>query len=133
MIRKDKKYDPDTILNLVRNIPKCHTVKHNFDGDNIKFSSHRLRVFSKSKSCVYCNIVGKYFYKEKDTKSISYHFNLYAIDSEQNEVLMTKDHIIPRSKGGKDIMENYQTCCFTCNQKKDTTTHEDFLKQMDKK
>ena len=31
---------------------------------------------------------------------------------------MTKDHIIPKSKGGKDILDNFQTMCFECNTKK---------------
>lgn len=31
---------------------------------------------------------------------------------------LTLDHIIPRSKGGKDTWENLVTCCETCNVKK---------------
>ena len=31
---------------------------------------------------------------------------------------MTKDHIIPRSKGGPDCIENFQTMCEECNNKK---------------
>jgi 5-methylcytosine-specific restriction endonuclease McrA len=32
--------------------------------------------------------------------------------------MITKDHIIPRSKGGKDILDNYQPMCIICNSKK---------------
>ena len=42
------------------------------------------------------------------------HFNLYFIDGD-NYVLMTKDHILPHSKGGKDVIDNYQTMCEICN------------------
>ena len=31
------------------------------------------------------------------------------------EVLFTKDHIVPKSKGGGNQMHNYQTMCTTCN------------------
>lgn len=44
--------------------------------------------------------------------------NLYAVDEAGNEVLMTKDHIVPHSKGGIDDISNYQTMCVRCNQKK---------------
>lgn len=37
---------------------------------------------------------------------------------------LTRDHIIPRSKGGKDIWTNVVTCCARCNQKKDDKTLE---------
>jgi hypothetical protein len=33
----------------------------------------------------------------------------------QHDVILHIDHIIPRSKGGKDELENYQTLCETCN------------------
>ena len=31
---------------------------------------------------------------------------------------MTKDHIIPKSKGGKNELSNYQTMCTYCNNEK---------------
>jgi len=33
--------------------------------------------------------------------------------------VLTKDHIIPLSLGGKDVIENYQPMCMRCNVKKD--------------
>ncbi len=35
---------------------------------------------------------------------------------------LTRDHIEPRSKGGKDNWMNVVTCCAKCNQKKDDKT-----------
>jgi len=32
---------------------------------------------------------------------------------------LTIDHVIPKSKGGKNTWENLATCCKTCNSKKD--------------
>ena len=39
----------------------------------------------------------------------------YAIDGNGKEVLMTKDHIFPHNKGGKNNISNYQTMCVKCN------------------
>jgi 5-methylcytosine-specific restriction endonuclease McrA len=33
----------------------------------------------------------------------------------------TKDHIVPKSKGGKDMLSNTQTICVICNTKKGDT------------
>lgn len=35
---------------------------------------------------------------------------------------LTRDHIIPTSRGGQDIWENVATSCLYCNQKKDNRT-----------
>ena len=38
------------------------------------------------------------------------------------EAKLSRDHIIPRSRGGQDIWMNVVTCCAHCNQKKDDKT-----------
>jgi len=34
------------------------------------------------------------------------------------DILMTKDHIVPVSLGGKDSLDNLQTMCYRCNRSK---------------
>jgi hypothetical protein len=55
------------------------------------------------------------------------HLNLYHVGEELEEwknlskdglVMMTKDHITPRSQGGPTNWENLQTMCTICNGKK---------------
>lgn len=88
----------------------------NIRGDYIKGNSERYQTFfTKGISCAKCGITGKYFAKEKHGKDKHYHLNLYAIDENGEEVLMTKDHILPRSRGGKNNISNYQTMCTRCN------------------
>lgn len=76
--------------------------------------------FLKGYKCVECGLEGKYFALErtKEDNSKRYHLNLYAIDDNGCEVMMTKDHIVPKSLGGKDSVKNYQTMCSKCNEKK---------------
>lgn len=46
------------------------------------------------------------------------HFNLYHIDEAGKLTMMTRDHIIPRSKGGPDTLANSATMCQPCNSEK---------------
>lgn len=93
------------------------------DGDMIKGNSQRYQLFfTKGMKCVCCGIEGKYFAKERNAGSKdSYHLNLYGIDKNGNEMLITKDHIIPASKGGENHLSNYQTMCEKCNTLKGTS------------
>ena len=44
--------------------------------------------------------------------------NLYATDRNGQLVLMTRDHIIPKSVGGIDHIDNLRPACATCNEQR---------------
>lgn len=118
-IRKETYSIEDVLSKIVPTNTKDRDSKVDFDGDLIKMNSQRYELFKeKGIKCVSCGIKGRYFAKEKDTNAKSYHFNLYAINENMKDVLMTKDHIIPKSKGGANHISNYQTMCCNCNFKK---------------
>lgn len=87
-----------------------------FNRDEIfegKVTHHRLRVFKeKGFNCKICNIEGD---NVKLTKSDngSIHLDLYS-----GNRLMTIDHIIPKSKGGNNHINNLEPMCCECNFKK---------------
>lgn len=97
--------------------------KHGVIGDfRFKVNSLRLAVFkTHGLECVCCGLVGAFFALETQKEGITPHLNLYAIDSDGDEVLMTHDHIIPRSKQGRNTLENAQVMCKPCNAKKADT------------
>lgn len=117
--RKGKEYRIEEVLPFVDEVSN-RKVRKDFDGDMIKMTSDRLITFKNSGTkCVDCGMEAKYFVKEKTRdKDEPYHFNLYGIDENGEEVLFTKDHIIPKSKGGANHVSNYQTMCCVCNEKK---------------
>lgn len=101
----------------------------NFDGKKVKMGSQRYELFkNKGITCVNCGLEGKFFALEKhksknddiedNISDSGYHFNLYGYNDEGKEVMLTKDHIIPKSKDGENMLSNYQTMCYYCNHKK---------------
>jgi hypothetical protein len=110
-----------------------------FDGDVLSVCSLRYRLFAINRHCVCCGLEGTYFAKERSAKRFrqpgvlgeklfrattkGWHFNLYALGLRGEEILMTKDHILPRSKGGQDVIGNLQTMCRPCNNTKRDETH----------
>jgi hypothetical protein len=95
-----------------------------FDGDAIDMCSRRYHVFKdKGVTCCECGIKGVFFAKERTPSDKGklpnkWHLELYALDGNGREVIMTKDHILPKSKGGKDYIDNLRTMCFYCNCKR---------------
>ena len=86
----------------------------------VKMGSVRYQTFCKSLKCVKCGVEGtvmrlEYSHGSDPTRP---HFNLYAITEEGLPLLMTRDHIIPRSLGGSDAISNQQTMCAPCNSAK---------------
>lgn len=92
-----------------------NSVKIKLTGDLIKINSLRLQTFAKSNVCAKCGLVGNVFAKTINNPNAStWHLNLYA-DTPDGLVLFTKDHIKPKSDGGKDHIDNMQTMCIRCN------------------
>ena len=89
------------------------------DGYQVHPISLRYMTFyQKGTKCVCCGKEGAYFQLDPDrygtNADFRRHFNLYAEDG----TLMTKDHIIPKSKGGLNKVSNMQTMCAPCNKAK---------------
>ena len=108
------------VLGQTGNLIKSESVE--VDGYLVYKDSWRYRTFyQKGLKCSCCNRVGTYFKLNTDSKSLERaHFNLFAEDG----TLMTKDHIVPKSKGGPDCIDNFQTMCKECNEKKKDTMPE---------
>jgi hypothetical protein len=112
----------------------------------VKTNSPRLECLKRNQTCVRCGVVGNLFalegtlqeppknqrrcyiencdwcatlcWKRNSNCGIAPHLNLYA-QTKNGLILMTQDHIIPRSKGGsKKAQSNLQCMCTNCNQKK---------------
>lgn len=88
-----------------------------FDGYPVKTFSQRYSVFRKNHKCVVCGLEGTHYRLERQIGAKNYHFNLYGMKDDE-ELLFTKDHILPVAKGGKNHIDNYQTMCQFCNQEK---------------
>ena len=48
-----------------------------------------------------------------------------------NPLMLTKDHVTPKSCGGTDEDSNIQTLCWTCNQLKGSLTQDEFIEYME--
>jgi len=115
-----------TINQFFAKYKKAKMVGHFDIGDigSAKADSQRYNVFRKSIECCVCGIRGKYFALEKHPgKENMWHFNLYGTDPYGKEMLMTKDHIVPISQGGKNTLDNYQTMCQVCNSLRGQSKH----------
>lgn len=117
----DKKYLISDILD------NMHNDTHIFDGETVAMQSHRYHCFKeRGTTCIACGIEGTHFRLERAGNAKRYHFNLYT-DSGR---MMTKDHIVPKSKGGANHIDNYQTMCYKCNNRKGTQNNDIFIQQI---
>lgn len=115
-----RSYDPDDILSKVGLQAEPLTVMVEEVERKVNVESLRLQCFKRSKVCVGCGLTGTIMSLDTfKTNSVrqGYHFNLYAKEDGKTR-LMTKDHIIPKSKGGPNHLDNLQTMCDRCNCKK---------------
>ena len=85
-----------------------------------KGSATRLKLFAAGHTtCVACGLKGEHFHIErhKNDKVMPFSVNLYGWKGDR-EVMLTWDHILPKSLGGSDRIENGQCMCADCNRAK---------------
>lgn len=126
MIIEEKKYGIQEVFDILgeenlsgNTIHRQERSNITVDGFNVYTKSLRYMTFyQKGLKCVCCGKEGTHFKLCGEDGSNRRHFNLYADDG----TLMTKDHIIPASKGGSDHIDNMQTMCTHCNKEKGNTS-----------
>ena len=103
------------LVGVSRNKSKSKMIE--YKDIKINASSRRYKCFKKSTNCCSCGLVGRFFAAEKRMENPPEHylFNLYGIDENGREIIMTCDHIVPKSKGGSSKYDNVQTLCWKCN------------------
>lgn len=121
---------------LLNSIINCGSEYYELpNGNKVRATSLRYHTFANDLTCVSCGIKGQLLALERclgdkggdegPEEGQGFHLNLYGLDEMGREILMTKDHIYPKSKGGPDTLENLQTMCTYCNSKKGDTITDD--------
>jgi hypothetical protein len=107
-------YEFSQIADLVSAIPGT---KHPFfvrrKEYNVNVDSPRLQCLVRSPACECCGLHGEVFYLEQPPRAGTPHFNLYGY--RMVPVQLTKDHIVPKHRGGPTGLSNLQTLCVDCN------------------
>lgn len=87
-----------------------------WNGIKVKSTSKRLRCIVRSCQCVECGLVANIVRYERGAGTQENpHFNFYNIDENGDVIMLTRDHVIPRSWGGADTLDNSVTMCGVCN------------------
>jgi 5-methylcytosine-specific restriction endonuclease McrA len=106
-----KVFSIEEIFDWIKKNPKNKYMEY----ETYKIKMDRIRIFRKKGIiCVKCGVKGEFFALEED-KGGGIHMDLYGI-IDTDEVSITIDHIIPKSKGGVNKIINYQTMCKMCNE-----------------
>ena len=78
--------------------------------------------------CKFCSAIALEIIITYNKNNCRIDYRINSLKSNGEETRMTVDHIIPKSKGGKNHSKNCQILCFECNQKKGNKLNEEFTR-----
>ena len=80
--------------------------------------------------CHFCGCQADQWVSEKGRKDHLGHpvLNLYATTTDGRVVMMTRDHIIPKSLGGVDAVANLRPACGPCNEERSNDVSPEVLR-----
>jgi hypothetical protein len=105
---------------------RCKVIGKVFKLQRHEYRGPKLGMNCFVENCPWCSLDGYTAQRRKTHQYVVPHLNLFAVDRAGGMILMTKDHIYPKSKGGSDEIENMQTMCYRCNQYKADTVPVEF-------
>lgn len=124
-VERLENFDMKDIISDIRQALKNGEKSKNYLGHNVNLVSKRLMMFAqKGTVCTCCGLKATHFGLDLPAKQQVPHFNLYGITDKGKEILFTKDHHVPKSKGGSDHLDNLNTMCGPCNWNKSDTDPE---------
>lgn len=76
-------------------------------------------------TCQHCGVKGTHiiYYRHKNEPENTVHVDTIAV-SKTNVILLTKDHILPKSLGGSNKPSNLRVLCRPCNLKRGNTLND---------
>lgn len=83
----------------------------------VRVNSVKFECFRRNHICVFCRKEGCVWLLQLEPNGKSIHLNMFWREGEE-KMMLTLDHICPRSKNGKTRISNSQTLCQKCNQDK---------------
>ena len=119
---------------ILAKVGEQNTLEVDFAGGKtgVRLSSLRLKTFKRSTQCVRCGRIGNIIGLDLPKGHQKPHLNLYCNNPNKGDsmVLMTKDHIVPKSRGGKNHISNMQTMCCHCNAAKADKSPEEYTEYL---
>lgn len=105
--------DIEELLKELEGKPKINILGH-----TLKLRGMRYQTLIRDRvTCMNCGKKATIAYLWFDPRG-RYLLNFFATREECQADMLTKDHIIPKSKGGPTELNNLRCLCFDCNSKK---------------